>query len=353
MTVLILSLALSLSLLTCFLPPKPVSLPDRPPHHLKDGFKNLGETGKHRGFGSVLRWLLGFGPKEIPPIPPDQVPPYAPEIVPPDLNLILHPDPARIQLTWIGHASFLIQVAGINILTDPVFSDRISPVSFAGPKRKAPPGIPFHDLPRIDTVLISHNHFDHLDKPTIKKLGNAPRYFVPLGLQGWFAALRISRVSQLDWGQTSFIDDVLVHAVPAQHFSGRGPFSFDRELWAGWVIETKQGNIYFAGDSGYAPHFKEIGRRFGPIRLSLLPLGAYRPRWFMRPMHMDPAEAVLAHRDLGSALSVGTHWGTFKQTDEPLGEPPIYLRQAIQEAGLRPEEFLVMKFGQTLVLDRR
>ena len=348
----IMVLALALSLLACFVSQTPVSLPDRPAHHTKNGFKNLDETLERRGLGSVFRWLLGLAPKETPPIPPDEVPPYTPDIVPPDLDLIHHPDPAKIQITWIGHSSFLIQVEGLNILTDPVFNDRISPVSFAGPKRKAPPGVPFDDLPRIDAVLISHNHYDHLDKPTIKKLGNKPRYFVPLGLQGWFAALRISRVSQLDWGQTSFIGNVLFHAVPAQHFSGRGPFSFDRELWAGWVIETKRGNIYFAGDSGYTAHFKDIGRRFGPIRLSLLPMGAYRPRWFMRPMHMDPAEAVLAHRDLGSALSIGMHWGTFKQTDEPLGEPPLYLRKAMGEAGLRPEEFLVMKFGQTLILDR-
>jgi N-acyl-phosphatidylethanolamine-hydrolysing phospholipase D len=349
----IMTLVLSLSVLACFVSQIPVSLPDGPSHHTKHGFKNLDDTLERRGFGGVLRWLLGLAPKEIPPIPPDEVPPYVPEIVSPDLDLIAHPDPGTIQLTWIGHASFLIQVGGLNLLTDPVFSDRVSPVPFIGPKRKAPPGIPFDDLPRIDAVLISHNHYDHLDKPTIKKLGNAPRYFIPLGLQDWFAALGINRVSQLDWGQTSFIGDILIHCVPAQHFSGRGPFSFDRGLWAGWVIETKQGTIYFAGDSGYASHFKDIGRRFGPIRLALLPMGAYRPRWFMRPMHMDPADAVLAHQDLGSALSVGLHWGTFKQTIEPLGEPPLYLRKAMREAGLRPDEFLVMKFGQTLVLDRR
>ena len=349
----ILTAALSVTLLACFAVPAAVAPPDRPPHHLKNGFKNLYETPERHGFGSVIRWLLGLAPKELPPIPPDEVPPYVPEIVPPDLKRIGHPDFAAIQLTWIGHSSFLIQAAGLNFLTDPVFGDRVSPVSFIGPKRRVPPGIAFADLPPIDAVLISHNHYDHLEKSTIRKLGNAPRYFVPLGLQGWFATLRIGRITQLDWGQTSFIGNVLVHAVPSQHFSGRGPFSFDRELWAGWVLETKLGTIYFAGDSGYAPHFKDIGERFGPIRLSILPLGAYRPRWFMRPMHMDPAEAVLAHRDLGSALSVGSHWGTFKQTEEPLGEPPVYLRRAAGEAGLPADEFIVMKFGQTLVLKPR
>jgi len=344
---------LSLAFLACVVHPAAVSPPDRPPHHVKNGFRNLYETSERRGFGAVLLWLLGLAPKEVPPVPPEEVSPYVPDVVPADLERIIHPDSSGIQLTWIGHSSFLIQAGGLNLLTDPVFSDRISPVSFAGPRRRVPPGVAFARLPHIDAVLISHNHYDHLDRSTIKKLGDAPRYFVPLGLRDWFAALKIIRVTELDWGQTSFIGDVLIHAVPSQHFSGRGPFTFDRELWAGWVIETKQGTIYFAGDSGYAPHFQDIRSRYGSIRLSILPIGAYRPRWFMRPMHMDPPEAVLAHRDLGSALSVGSHWGTFKQTDEPLGEPPVYLRRALREAGLRPDEFIVMKFGQTIVLPPR
>jgi L-ascorbate metabolism protein UlaG (beta-lactamase superfamily) len=325
---------------------------EKPPaHHTARGFRNLYPDTHHTGVGSTLRYLLGLYPKEIPAIPPDRVPPYKPEIVVPDLDLIRHPDPGRIQLTWIGHSSFLLQVNGLNILLDPVYSERASPFSFAGPKRLVPPGVRFEDLPPIDAVVISHNHFDHLDKPTIKRLGNKPRYFVPLGVRTWFSRLGIDRVSELDWWQRSFIGETVLCCVPALHWSGRGPFRRNHELWAGWVIETKQGRIYFAGDSGYSPYYKEIGTRLGPFRLSMIPIGTYRPAWYFKPMHQDPAEAVQAHRDVGSAFSVGMHWGTFKTSTEPSGEPPIFLKKALREAGLPEDQFVVMKFGQTLVLD--
>jgi len=322
-----------------------------PAHHTAHGFRNLYPDTHRKGVGSALRYLLGLYPKEIPAIPPDQVPPYKPDIVAPDLGLIRHPDPGRIQLTWIGHSSFLLQVNGLNILFDPVYSERASPFSFAGPKRLAPPGVRFDDLPPIDVVVISHNHFDHLDEPTIKRLGNKPHYFVPLGLRTWFRHLGIDRVTELDWWQTAFVGQTVLCCVPALHWSGRAPFSYNRTLWGGWVIETKKGRIYFAGDSGYSPYYKEIGTRLGPFRLSLIPIGTYRPAWFFKPMHQDPAEAVQAHRDVGSAFSVGMHWGTFKTSAEPSGEPPIFLKKAMREAGLPEDRFVVMKFGQTLVLD--
>jgi len=324
------------------------TLKNAPAHHTAHGFRNIYADAGHRGFGSVLRWQLGLAPRETPPIPPGEVPAFVPPVQAPDLALIRHPDPDKIQVTWIGHSSFLIQVQGLNILTDPVFSSWISPVPFFGPKRRSPPGIRFEDLPPIDAVLISHDHFDHLDKPTIKRLGPRPRYFVPLGMRSWLSRLGIVCISELDWWQTSFIGEVLFHCTPAQHFSGRGPFSFNRTLWCGWVIEARPGKVYFAGDTGYSPHFKAIGGRLGPIRLSLLPIGAYRPRGIMQAMHMDPADALRAHRDLGSAQSIGMHWGTFKQTDEPLAEPPLYLRKVVYEASLDPGIFLVIKIGQTL-----
>jgi N-acyl-phosphatidylethanolamine-hydrolysing phospholipase D len=323
-----------------------------PGHHGDKRFRNIYET-EERGFGDVLRWKFGGGPKEEPPIPHDRIPVYRPERVAPDLDRIAHGDPETIQVTWIGHSSFLIQVDGLNLLTDPVFSERISPVSFIGPRRYAPPGIPFESLPRIDAVLISHNHYDHLDRPTVRKLGDRPRYFVPLGLAAILARWGIHRVSELDWGQTSFIGSVLVHAVPAQHFSNRGFGDFDKTLWAGFVLETKSGNIYFAGDTGYAPHFKDIAKAFGPVRLAFLPIGAYWPRWFMSPMHMNPAEAVKAHQDLGAEDSVVMHWGTFKQADEPMAEPPIFLRTALEASGLSEDRVHIMAFGQTLVFRRR
>jgi len=348
-------LALGLPLLACaaLRPPGGDSGQAAPAHHAGRGFRNVFAEPPRGGFGSILRWQLGLGPKEEPPVPPADVPAYVPEIAPPDLDAIRRPDPSRIQVTWIGHSSFLVQAGGLNILTDPVYSDRVSPVSFIGPRRKAPPGIPFESLPRIDAVVISHDHYDHLDAPVIKKLGTGPRYFVPLGVGAWFHARGIERVSELDWWQTAFIGEVQFHCVPAQHVSGRSPFAFDRALWAGWVIETPAGRIYFAGDAGYSPHFREIGERRGPIRVALLPIGAYRPRWFMKTMHMDPPEAVRAHRDVGARYSVGMHWGTLRQSDEPLAEPPIYLKMAAREAGLADDEFRVLKFGQTAVFDGR
>jgi N-acyl-phosphatidylethanolamine-hydrolysing phospholipase D len=323
-----------------------------PAHHGTKRFINLYVT-EERGFGDVLRWKFGGGPKEEPPIPRGQIPVYRPDRIAPDLDRIAHPEPGTIQVTWIGQSTFLIQVDGWNILTDPVFSERISPLPLTGPRRKAPPGLPFEALPRIDAVLLSHNHYDHMDRPTLRRLGDGPRYFVPLGLAAILARWGIHRVSELDWGQTSFLGPMLVHAVPAQHFSNRGLGDFDKTLWAGFVLETTSGHIYFAGDTGYSPHFKAIARDFGPIRLAFLPIGAYWPRWFMRPLHLDPPEAVKAHADLGTEDSVAMHWGTFKQADEPMAEPPAYLRKALKDAGLNEDAIRVLAFGQTLVFRGR
>ena len=337
------------ALLAACAAPRPVSVPaGRLSHHTDKGFRNVPEPPRRHGFNDLLRWRLGLGPQEVPPIPPQQVPPYRPETVLPDLQSIRSPDSSKIQITWIGHSSFLIQVDGRAILTDPVFSERASPVSFIGPRRQAPPGLRFEDLPPIDAVLISHDHYDHLDAATIARLGPDIRYFVPLGLAEWFGKRRCRRISEMDWGDASALGPITIHMVPAQHFSGRAPFAFNRTLWAGYVIETRHGRIYFAGDTGYSPHFAEIGARFGPIAVALLPIGAYRPQWFMRPMHMDPAEAVQASRDLGAAVSVAMHWGTFRQSDEPMGEPPLYLKKALREAGIPDDRFRVLKFGETL-----
>jgi N-acyl-phosphatidylethanolamine-hydrolysing phospholipase D len=317
-------------------------------HHTAAGFRNL-HTGRDHGLLQELRWHFGLGPKEAPDFPQNEVPAYVPDVVKPDLERIQHPDPSGIQITWIGQACFLIQTGSMNILTDPVFSDRASPFSFVGPKRVAPPGVPLCDLPPIQAVVISHNHFDHLDLPTVRKLGNAPRYFVPPGLGAWFAEEGITNVVELDWWVEARMGPFTIIAVPAQHFSARTLFDRDRTLWAGWVIKAKAGTIFFAGCSGYAPEFREIGRKFGPIRISLLPIGGYRPRWFMRTMHMDPPEAVKAHQDLGSNVSIAMHWGTFRLTDEPLAEPPLYLKGALKEAGVSEDRFIVMKIGETRV----
>lgn len=324
---------------------------DRPAHHSPDGFLNIHENPEHR-FLDFLKWRLGLGPDEESAIPPDEVPEYKPDIVQPDLNAIKQPDPNTIQVTWIGHATFLIQTGGINILTDPMYSKRASPVSFMGPKRLVPPGVPFTDLPEIHAVVITHDHYDHLDASTIRRLGNKPRYFVPLGLASWFRKKGIDNVQELDWWSSAMFGPLRFHSVPVQHFSSRSLSDRNERLWAGWVIETGAGKIFFSGCTGYAPQFAEIGKKLGPIRLSFIPVGGYVPRWFMRSMHVDPTEAVRIHQDLGSAQSIGTHWGTFELTDEPLAEPPLYLRKALKEAGVAEEKFIIMKFGETRVFHK-
>jgi N-acyl-phosphatidylethanolamine-hydrolysing phospholipase D len=317
-----------------------------PPHGGPRGFRNLHLKPQSRVL-DLLRWQLGLGPQEEPALPREMVPPYRPAIMAPDLVQLNNPDPTRIQVTWIGHSTFLVQVAGINLLTDPIWSERASPSPFAGPKRYVPPGLNWQNLPSIDAVIISHNHYDHLDLATVKRLGYRPGFFVPLGLARWFRSVGRHKVVELDWGESAGLGPLKFHSVPAQHFSSRGLFDRDVSLWASWVLEGPSGMVFFSSDSGYSPDFKEIGARFGPFRLSLLPIGGYQPRWFMRPMHIDPPEAVKIHQDLRSQQSIGMHWGTFKLTDEPLDEPPVYLARSLAEAGLPPETFLVLKIGET------
>jgi len=318
-----------------------------PAHHTRDGFRNIYEYPEH-GFASFLRWKLGRVPDEQPAIPHAQMIPYVPDIVAPDYQCIYRPDPAKIQITWIGHSTFLIQVEGINILTDPIFNSRSSPLGI-GFSRKSPPGIPFDRLPPIHAVLISHNHYDHLDLYTVKKLGNSPKYFVPLKLGQWFLDQKITNTVEMDWWDASMFKGIRIVSIPSQHFSRRTALDGNQTLWAGWVLETKHGKILFAGDTGYSPHFKEIRKRLGTMRVAVLPIGAYRPRWFMKTIHMDPPDAVSAHKDLQAQQSIAMHSGTFFITDEPLGEPPLYLKKAMKEASLADDSFLIMKFGETRI----
>jgi N-acyl-phosphatidylethanolamine-hydrolysing phospholipase D len=319
-----------------------------PAHHEKGGYRNLAPH-EEPGFFGVLKWWFGGGPKDAPPVPADQLPAFLPPVTTPDLNSIHHAPKDAIQATWIGHAAFLVQAGGLNILTDPMFGERASPVSFAGPKRLAPPGIALKDLPKIDAVIISHNHYDHLDEDSVKALGNTPRYFVPLGFAAWFKERGITNVQELDWWASAEMGGLRFHAVPAQHFSSRTLFDRNEVLWSGWVIETPAGKVYFSGCTGYAPLFQEIGKRLGPMRLSFIPIGGYSPRWFMRTMHVDPPEAVRIHQDVRSEQSVGMHWATFELTDEPLSEPPVYLRKVLHDSNIREERFIVMKIGGTSV----
>src|SRR4030043_1742508 len=320
-----------------------------PPHFTPKGFQNLYRPSE-RGFGDFLRWRFGLGPKETSPIPPEEVSNYKPEGVQPTTSLIKQPDSNQVQITWLGHSTFLIQAEGVNLLTDPIWSDSCRPNSFLKVSRVVPPGVPFDGLPPIHAVLISHNHYDHLDAPTVKRLGNGPTYFVPLGIAKWFEKRKIKNVVELDWWQTFPFYGLEFHSVPIQHFSNRTLFDRNETLWSGWVIESKLGKTFFAGDTGYSPVFKEIGDRFGPIQISIIPIGAYRPRWLMSPVHVDPPEAIKLLKDTHSQIAIAGHWGTFKLSDEPLGEPPAYLRKALREDGIDEGQFITMKFGETLSL---
>ena len=258
-----------------------------------------------------------------------------------------------IKITFINHSTFLIQVEGINILTDPIWSQRTSPVQFAGPKRIRPPGVPFDDLPKIDYVIISHNHYDHLDVQTMKMLIKKynPEVITPLGVGKFIENLGSEKAKDLDWWQTAELANQLkITCVPAQHFSGRGTMDRDATLWCGYVINSDKGNIYFAGDTGYGSFFNEIGNEFGDMKVSLIPIGAYLPRWFMSPIHISPEEAIKVHKDVNSALSIGMHFGTFPLADDGQFQPVEELKKLMIDAGISPDKFQVLEEGQSIVI---
>lgn len=302
------------------------------------------DARKPEGFGGVLKWMLNRERGEWQE----------------DLNEAYgaHPlahEKENIRITFINHSTFLIQVDGLNILTDPIYSKRASPFGWAGPKRMRLPGIKFEDLPRIDAVLISHNHYDHLDLPTLRTIfgGHHPKFITPLGVKALLENESISSVIDLDWWQQSNLSDsVSVTAVPAQHFSGRGFFDRDATLWCGYVIKTSKGSIYFAGDTGYHPTmFKEIGDRSGPIKISLVPIGAYKPYWFMSAVHTSPEDAVKVHLDLKSEQSIGIHFGTFPLADEGYTEPVKDLASALSKHKVSERSFITLKQGEVRIFE--
>lgn len=324
------------------------SRPDKP-HHTPNGFKNVYDY-ERTGFSDFLKWRWDRLWKKI-PAPKSYDFPLAPN----DPNF-LRSNRKKNTLTWIGHATVLLQMQGKNILTDPHFSERTAPVQWTGPRRVVPPGVALKDLPPIDIVVISHDHYDSLDEQTVLKLharegGQATSFFVPLGLKKWFEKRGVRRVFELDWWDAHNEGDFKIIAVPIRHWSKRGLFDRNKTLWAGWVIASDSFRFFFAGDSGYTPHFKDIGRKLGPFDLSAIPIGAYEPRWFMRHHHITPEEALQVHRDVRSRKSVAIHWGTFILTDEPLDEPPQRLAEAKKKNGLAAEAFIVLRHGETIVLD--
>ncbi len=259
------------------------------------------------------------------------------------------------RITWLGHASFLVQAGALNLLLDPVFSKRASPFARFGPARVTPAPLRVDELPPIDGVLVSHDHYDHLDERSVRALhhrfGDQITWITPLGYRRWFAKRGVRHLEELAWWQSAQVAGVRVTATPAQHWTRRGWHSHER-LWSSFMIEAGMLSLYFGADSGYCPAFTEIGERFGGCDVALLPIGAYEPRWFMRSAHMNPEEAVQSFLDLRARILVPMHWGTFRLTDEDMREPPIRTRAAWRAAHLPESALRLLRHGETLILEK-
>ncbi|MET0155137.1 MAG: MBL fold metallo-hydrolase [Rickettsiales bacterium] len=311
-------------------------------HHTPTGFRNVhvAERVKKRG---LMYWAAHelFTPEE----------PFAPVTVPVDMTRIMRPDPHLAQATWIGHATFLLQYAGVNVLTDPVFSDRASPLSFLGPKRKVPPAIALKDLPPIDYVLISHNHYDHLDAKSVEGLRDAV-FYVPLGLKHWVRKHGVKEAHEMDWYDTDktmygAADPSCVTFLPAQHFSRRMPWDGNKSLWGSWTARIGDFRFFFGGDTGYMPEFAGVGARVGEVDLALVPVGAYEPREVLAGIHATPEEAVKIAKDVGAKRVLPMHWSTFRLTIEPMAEPGARFRKAVDKAGYDAATAPVLRIGET------
>ena len=314
--------------------------------HFRDGvFHNQDPAAQNdKSFFDVLKWRLTSARAAWPDHVADNATPDVPARV--DTGL---------RITLINHASFLIQADGLNILTDPVFTERASPFSFAGPKRARAPGIDIDALPPIDAVLISHSHYDHFDQASLKKLHNKfkPHFIVPLRNRDLLPD--DARVSERDWGgRVQLNDHSEVIVVTAQHWTARGLFDRNQRQWGAFLLRLGKDTprrVYFAGDTGYNTHFKMLREEYGPVNVALLPIGAYEPRWFMRTQHMNPADAVQAHFDLGARQSIGMHFGTFQLTDEAIDAPVLDLATARDKAGLDAKAFVAPRNGETFIFE--
>lgn len=306
-------------------------------------------------FKEVILWITGLR--------------HDPQVLTEESKALQHlseyvPKQADLELplvSWVNHSTFWVKYKGVAFLTDPIWSTRCTPVPGIGPKRKHPVPFDLSSLPLLEFILISHNHFDHLDEPTIRELSRLNPsliYFTPQGCSSWFHKRGIAQVHELNWWQAHTLEfenlQIRITAVPAQHFSGRGVFDINDTLWCGWVVEYfedkwRTKSLYFCGDTGYNPiDFKEIGRRFGPVDLSLIPIGAYLPRKIMSTIHVSPYEATLIHKDVQSRLSIGCHYHTFALAQEHISQPPYDLLQAMIVQKMPQEQFLLTQAGQVI-----
>jgi N-acyl-phosphatidylethanolamine-hydrolysing phospholipase D len=328
--------------------PASVALPSEH-YNQGGGFRNPWPLSQPHGFRDLLKWMLSRRRQ-------------ATEGYLPLFTTVIQavPDPgdAGLAITWIGHSTFLIRAHGACVLTDPIWSNRASPVRFSGPRRLTPPGLPFDNLPSVDAVFISHDHYDHLDDRTVRRLVSRfphARWIGPLGIGDFLEKRGAAHVVESDWWQARDLGVISASCTPAQHFSGRYPWNRNATLWCGWVIGIGGYRVFFAGDTGLHPEFGEIARRFGPIDAAILPIGAYEPRWFMQPVHMNPEDAVSAYLQIvrsspssDACLFVPSHWGTFRLTDEPLDEPPRFLRKAWIKEDLPENRLSLLQPGETI-----
>ena len=315
-------------------------------------FSNPWPNSEPHDWRTVLRWSRERRSQSLTPSPPRGSFPIAtPAISYPRAG------PDDFTATWIGHSTVLLQVGGLNLITDPMFSERAFPVQWMGPRRLMDPGLALDALPPLDVVLVSHSHYDHLDRPAVKHLARAhpeATWIVPLGLGRYIRGWGAREIVELGWWQDTVSRGLRVAATPARHFSARRLGDRNRSLWCGFALELDGRRAWFAGDTAYHPEFGEIGARYGPFDLVMIPIGAYEPRWFMERVHVNPEEAVQIYQDLGAAhpdaprpLMLGIHWGTFRLTDEPMDEPPRRTEALWREGGLDGDRLWVARFGAT------
>lgn len=318
-------------------------LPGGPSHHVEGGFRNTDPNfyrpSSWTRWSFVIRrlWAGSIAPRtyDTPRIAND--------------GSALRSGLLNPSITWIGHATLLVQLDGINFLTDPTWAARASPVSWAGPRRLSAPGLAFENLPKIDVVVISHDHYDHLNLDTVQRLAatHDPLFLVPLGLKAWFADNGIGKVEELDWWQEREYRGVRFICLPAQHFSQRTLWDGNRRLWASWAVVSSDRRFYFSGDTGYFAGFKEAAQRLGPFDVAALAIGAYLPPEIMKAIHMTPEEAVQAFVDLNARNLLAIHWGTFDLAEEPLDEPPRRMLAEIHQRGIDSERAWIFKLGET------
>ena len=333
------------------------TLPAPPSHHRPGGgFQNPWPHAELHSFADFLRWrfLERRQGSRAPDPPRDSLPKRAPAIVTPRAGA------GYRSVTWVGHSTVLLQLGGLNVLTDPIWSERASPLRWLGPRRLMRPAVDFDALPAIDVVLLSHNHYDHLDTATVRRIAlrfPEAAWLCPLGLGNLLRTFGVRQAFERDWWQSLDTADFSATCAPAQHFSSRAIGDRGDTLWCGWVLAADGARVYFAGDTGLHPDFATIGARLGPFDLVMLPIGAYEPRWFMRTVHLDPEDAIAAYRALAAAGAIAPpclalHWGTFRLTDEPPEEPPALFGRGWRAAGLPDSANWTLAHGETRRLDR-